>query len=474
MNIERNIEFFKILDNKELDELHFSSLELLERTGINIHHEEAIKLLNQAGAKVNGKRVKIPSSLVKQALNTVPERVVVSNRTGERKIFLEKGKTYFGTGSDLKYTIDIYNQKKKNTVLEDIKNAALLCDYLENIDFIMSYGLASNVKANTGELHQFYAMIQNNCSKPMIITSFEMDFEVLKALYEIACIVAGGETELRNNPFIVLYGQFISPFEHNKDGLERLLFCAEKGIPIIYVPTVMAGASGPATMAGSLALANAETLTGIVISQLKSKGAPFIFGGCVTPFDMREAVIPYGAPEWSINDVVLAQLARYYNLPVFGTGGCSDSPIVDEQAAIEGTFSVLLGALAGTNLIHDVGYLERGLTGDLSYLVMMDEVIGMTKRVLQGIEVNNSTLVLDLINKVGPGGHFTEKKHTYDNFKKETWYPDLIKRKGQDKSMKFRAREKAKKILENNEAKPVSNLKNKEIKNIINSIEDKN
>ena len=253
------------LAEEELNEIHFASLEILERTGVHIHHEAARDLLYSAGAYVeNDLRVRIPSQLVKRALNSAPERIVIADRLGNRKMFLEHRKVYFGTGSDLKYTIDSNTHERRLSVLKDIEDSALISDFLENIDFLMSYGLASDVDVYTSDLHTFYAMLKNSV-KPMIITAASADQRILDDIYEIACCVAGGREQFSQNPFFILYGQFISPFVHNREGLERLLFCAEKKIPIIYIPTILAGATGPATMAGAIAVGNAEALVGLVI-----------------------------------------------------------------------------------------------------------------------------------------------------------------------------------------------------------------
>ncbi len=245
------------------------------------------------------------------------------------------------------YTIDLDTREKRLSVLADIERAALLADALPHYDFIMSHGLASDVPVEMTEILQLEVMIKNS-TKPMLLTSFS-EPDVLKTMYEMACVVRGGEEELRKNSYFVLYGQFISPFEHDKVPVDRLLFCAEKHIPITYIPNIMAGASGPVTSAGSLVVSNVECLAGLVIHQLKHPGAPFIYGGCVNPFDMRNMCIAYGAPEWRLTDAALSQLSQRYDLPVFGTAGCTDSKIVHEQAALEGVFSIVVTALSGTN-----------------------------------------------------------------------------------------------------------------------------
>jgi len=472
------METLKLLSEEELDRIHYASLELLERTGVDIYHEEALDLLSSAGANVNGDRVRIPSYLVKQALNTAPERIVIADRLGNRKMFLEDEKVYFGTGSDLEYTLDWNTEKRRLSTLQDIESSARLCDYLKNIDFIMTNALASDIDPITADLHQFYAMTKNTI-KPLILTSFSTKTkEMLEGIYEIASILAGGSDTLKINPFLIIYGQFVSPFKHDKMGLERLLFCAEKNLPVVYVPTVMAGASGPSTMAGSLAIGNAETLTGLVISQLKNPGSPFIYGGHVAPMDMKTSILSYGSPEWHMCSIVFSQLSQRYNLPVWSTGGCTDSKIVDGQALAEGAYSILLAALSGANLIHDVGYMQYGLMGSLSYIVMLDEFIGLTKRILKGFQVNRETIALDLINEVGPGGNFLATRHTVEHFRKETWFPELFNRenyedwkKNGSTSLIDRANNKVKEILKSHEPEPIPTSERKDIEKVIKEIE---
>lgn len=448
------------LSEREMDDIHYASLEILERTGLDVHHEEARNLLYNAGAYVDGINVKIPSRLVKYALNSSPERIVMSNRTGSRAMPLERESTFFGTGSDLMYTIDIYSGERRRAKLKDVSDSARLCDALENIDFIMSYALPDDIPEGLTEIYQVTEMLKNSV-KPIIMTAFN-NKEVLRKIIEICALAVGGMEELQHNPILCIYGQFISPLEHTVEGLDRLLTCAEYKIPIIYVPTIMAGSSGPVTMAGALALGNAEVLGGLVISQLKKEGTPFIYGGCVSSFDMSKMILPYGAPEWHMASAMMSQLSRRYGLPVFSTAGCSDSKLPDGQAAAEGAFSLLMAGLSGANIIHDVGYLESGLTGSLAYLTMCDEMIAYVRRVLNNFTITGETLALDLIHKVGPGKNFFNEDHTLDNFRKETWYPELMDRRNYDNwseqgktTLYDRALRKAVNILESHTPVPI-------------------
>ncbi len=247
--------------------------------------------------------------------------------------------------------------------------------------------------------------------------------ESLERLHEMACLVAGGDAAFRERPNYILYGQFVSPLQHDRNAVDRLIFCADHEVPLIYIPTIIAGASGPVTMGGALALAVAEALAGLVMHQAQRPGAPFIFGGCTGPLDMRTMLFPYGSPEWRLNDLLMAEMARFYHLPVFGTGGATDSKLVDAQAGLEYANSLLVAALAGTNLIHDVGYLDSGLTGSLESIVLGAEQIRWVKRFIAGLTISDETLALDVVQAAGPGGDFLWRDHTLQHLRQDMWLP---------------------------------------------------
>ncbi|MCK5757676.1 MAG: trimethylamine methyltransferase family protein [Clostridiales bacterium] len=444
------------LSENDMDEIHSLSLEILEDSGLDVFNEEAKKLLSDAGAYIDGNNVKIPSNLVQDAINSAPGRVVMADRNGNRVMPLERDLSYYGTGSDLINTIDLHTEERRLSQLEDVANAAKLCDALPNIDFIMSYALPHDVPTDEIEIYQVIEMLKNS-TKPIIMTAFN-DKRILKKIIDICAVVAGGLEELQNNPFLCIYGQFVSPLVHTSEGLDRLLMCAENKIPVIYVPTIMAGTSGPATMAGALALGNAEVLGGLVISQLKRRGAPFIYGGCISSFDMSKMILPYGAPEWHMASAMMSQLSLRYDLPVFSTAGCSDSKQVDEQASTEASLSILLAGLSRANIIHDIGYLESGLTGSLAQITICDEIIAYTKRVLGNFEISELTLAKDVIHTVGPGGNYLMEDHTLENYKKDVWYPTILDRRvysdwvnNGSTSLKERATEKTIGILKNHQ-----------------------
>jgi trimethylamine--corrinoid protein Co-methyltransferase len=464
--------------NKELDEIHYASLEILERVGANIYHEKARELLHSAGAGVEDDlRVRIPSYLVEKALQLAPKRIILSNRLGERTIFLEDAKIYFGTGGDLVNTIDHETGERRKSVSRDVENAALVGDYLSNIDFIMGYGLPSDVHPIMQELYEFYAMMKGSV-KPMFL-NMSGRRDMLEYMYEMAIVVAGSPENLQTNPFFAVNAEPVAPLKHIKDGLEPLLFCSERRIPVVYPAAIYGGANAPVTMAGALALGNAETLVGLVVTQLNNPGAPFIYGGggCC-PLDMKHSLWPWGAPEWHIASAIYSQLSRRYGLSTWDTAGTTDSKTVDEQASIEGAYSLLMAALGGGNIIHDVGFLEGGLTGSLNFLVMMDEVVTLVKRILRNFPVDRETLAIDLIEEVGPGGDFFTKPHTLNHFKQELWYPHLLDRSNYDRwvkegnlTLQARAQAEVKRILSSHQPAPLPEETRKELEQIIQSAE---
>jgi len=469
---------YQVLSEDQIEEILSGSLEVLERVGVKIHDEKAVELLKNEGAyTTDGLLVKIPPFMVKRALTTSPGRIVLAGRDGRRDVVLEKDRIYFGTGSDCPFFVDPYTGKRRKTVFDDVVNAARVSDALPNIDFFMSLGLVSDVPRKPYDRHQFLAMTLGT-TKPLVITA--VDGQGLTDQFEMACIVVGGRENFRQNPLFAIYAEPSSPLVHSKEAVEKVIIAAEEGIPIVYVPAPSAGGTAPVTLAGVLVEGLADTLTGLVISQLKSQGAPFIMGGVFTTLDMRTAVFSYGAPELLLLDAALTDISKKLGIPVFSTAGCSDAKELDQQAGLEAGLSILMAAQSGANLIHDVGYLESGLLGSLDMLVLSDEAISMVKRIMSGISVNQETLAVDVISRVGPGGHFLDDEHTISHFKKEIWIPGLIDRsnledwdKAGRKSMGDRARQRVHQILETHQAQPLEEKMVQELKAIIARADEK-
>jgi trimethylamine--corrinoid protein Co-methyltransferase len=225
----------------------------------------------------------------------------------------------------------------------------------------------------------------------------------------------------------VHYSEPISPLLYYDPAVDKILFCAEKGIPLINYPAPQGGSTAPATFAGEIVQGSAESLSGLVLAQLVRPGAPFIYGAFATVMDMKTTVFSYGAAEMSLMVAALAQIAQHYRLPFFGTAGCSDAKVPDAQAAAEATFSCLSSALSGANLVHDSGWLDHGSVASPAFMVLVNEILHMVNQYMGGIPVDDESLALDLMDRVGPGGHFLLEEHTLKHFR-NVWYSDLFDR----------------------------------------------
>jgi trimethylamine--corrinoid protein Co-methyltransferase len=463
-----------LMNQARIERLHDAATTILETTGLNVHHPEMQRKLADAGARLGeGPRVYLPASMVEGALSTAKRNIVIHNRLGEPVMPLGPHQIYFGTGSDLVYTRDVETTQRRKSVLGDVARSARLCDALDEIDFVMSFALPEDVPNEHAEPQQYYALLHNTV-KPAIMTSFSGQ-EAFERLHEMACVIAGGDENFRQRPNYIMYGQFVSPLQHDVQAVERLVFCADHEIPLIYVPTIMPGASGPLTLSGSLALATAECLAGLVMHQTQRPGAPFVFGACVSQLDMRTMLFPYGSPEWRLNDLVMAELSRHFGLPVFGTGGATDSKLVDAQTGAEYAGSLLVAALAGTNLIHDVGYLDSGLTGSLESILLGAEQIRWVKQFMDGLEVSEETLALDVIADVGPAEDFLGHDHTLKHLRRTMWVPYVTDRNEYDgwaaggaKDYATRARDYARQLAQSHRPQVIDDSTDKALRELCN------
>jgi len=461
----------RMLSDEQIRAIHHTSLDILARTGIVMKNEAARQLLLDAGAWESEGRIKIPPHLVMDAIAAAPSRIPMYSRLGELTMPLEAGKVFFGPGSDCIFTLDVETGERRKATADDVRRIAQLCDGLDQMDFTMSMGNPSDVPALDIYIHEFIGMIRGSV-KPTCYTANNR--EDMEDIYTIACAVAGGETELREKPFLILYAESISPLLYPNESVDKLLFCAEKGIPVTYPPSPNTGGGGPITLAGALALGNAECLAGLVLTQLVRPGLPFLYGMNTAALDMKSAIVSYGAPEWPTGMAAWTDIARYYDLPVWGAAGATDSKLVDAQAGIEATVSIMAAFLTRCNLVHDVGYIEYGTTSAMEMLVVCDEIIRDVRFVMDGVEVSERTLAREAIHRAQPGGGFLADDHTLDNWKWAQFRPAVIDRTRYDrwvqqgsKDMAARANERARQILEEHDVPPLPDEAEKVIAEVL-------
>jgi trimethylamine--corrinoid protein Co-methyltransferase len=458
----------QILSEDQKETLFLSVLEVLEHTGVQVDNDEGLELLSGAGARVGPRRrVYIPSHLVEDALAGAPRRVTIYNRLGERAVFLEDQRVSFCSQVDSTYFFDPFDyaqdkpldHNRRLCVRSDARLGAVLCDALPNIDMVSFSSLYSDVSGKIA-IRLGHKDTVMNCTKPLMHGTG--DFASLEAVAEMAAVVAGGWDELAQRPYYVHYAEPFSPLIHTDEGVAKLLFCVERGIPVIYTPMTLAGSSAPVTAAGNLVACIAESLSGLVMAQLKRRGAPVIFGGVPTIIDMSTTLVSYGAPEMSLWSAALAEMARYLHLPVFSTAGCTDAVAFDQQAAAESAISCLMAALSGANLVHDVGFTEAANSASLELIAATDEFISMIGTIMNGIQVTPETLALEVMDRVGPGGSYFGEQHTVRHFR-ENWFPKLMNRRNQEQWMEAgalalgdKANARVRRILREHQPEPLA------------------
>lgn len=466
---------FGVLSEDEIEAIYFAALTVLYETGVRVYEPEGIQVAYDAGAIVEDRQsdsslVKIPPWLIDKALATLPRKVVVRGPDRKYKMELYKDAIYFGAGSDTPFTIDPYSRERRRATYKDVKNFARVAQALPNLDFHMSLGIVQDTAVGTYDRWQYLAMLEGT-TKPINITA--VDIDGLKDQLEMAYIRVGGKDEWRKGPLFSLYIEPVSPLSHSEEVVQKLLFASDNDIPFVYTPCPLAGATSPTTLAGTAVQALTESLFGIFLSQNRKPGAPMIIGGLMSNMDMSTTVYCYGSPEMALLSAAYTQITKWLGLPMYETAGCSDAKMFDEQAAMEATLNISTAALSGGNMIHDVGYLEQGLTSSMEMMVASDEIIDMVKRIMRGIPVTDATRALDVIDEVGPGGHYLEHDHTFTRFKSDIWRPKLVDRQvheaweaGGSKTYRQRVQARVHEILEAEEEPLLDEKMYKELRRV--------
>jgi len=420
----------KVISDDQIARLHEATLEVLERTGFKITHPRALEVLAGSGARVQGDRVRLPAWMVEDAIRKTPARLVLGTRTGQRTVFLEGDKSFFGPSLDCIDYMDPATHERSRFVSKHVEATAALCDALPNFQWCMTIGMADDMPPNIADRVVARKTMQY-CEKPLVFCC--KDTDSVKDIYEMALLLCGGKDCFEQAPCVVHYSEPISPLVYYDPAVEKIMFCAEKNIPLINFPAPQACGSAPASFAGTLVQASAESLSGLVLHQLVNPGAPFIYGAFATIMDMRTAVFSYGAIEMSLMTAAMAQMAQSYRLPFFGTAGATDSKFCDAQAGAEAAYQIFSAATVGSGLVHDCSsWMDHGSMVSPEFMVLADEIVDIIKHYMAGIPVTEETMAVDLIDKVGPGGHHLTEKFTLNNFRKMK-YSDLFERMGYDK-----------------------------------------
>ena len=460
----------KMVTENQLDDIYDAALTVLEKTGFKMSHTRAVALCKAAGCKIEDDRVRVPRQIVEQCLRLAPKGFVVYDRLGHPALDLSGRNSYYGCSTGSPQTLDAATGEIRATSFRDLEIGAQVSDALPNIDWVMPFGTTQDTPKHASFLYDFEACVSNTTLPLMFLSEGAEDTLYIQ---QMAAACVGGKEKLRERPFLMAYPEPITPLFYPDKVVARAFLAADWGIPQCPGTSQIIGATSPVTLAGAIVLWLAEALMSITVLQLYLPGSKVFLGGNFGLFDMATTVSAIASPETCMCLAVEAQMGQRLGLPTWGLAGASDSMMLDGQAGAESAFSILSQGLAGLNLIHDVGYLGAGMICSPEMLVMGDEICGMTRHFLRGININVDTLATETIDQVGPGGNFLQSLHTFKHFKNETWFPKLMERNYHDKwlekgkpSTQDRVREKLAKIIDTHQPVPLGNHERSELERL--------
>lgn len=420
-----------VLAQQDLETIHHTSLTILRDVGVSLPNREVLDALARAGADVDldHQVARIPEQSVVEAIERAGKQYVLYGRDPEQTARFGHGDFVLVSSPGQFAWVDEDGSQRRQPTQEDARTGIRVGDALEHIDIVGAMGTALDIPAEYRDVWMAAESVKGSTKPTHVWVANGRTLAYILRIYEA---VTGGREAHRQRPMIAAFVEPISPLRFPETGLDILVTCARYGLPIGFGPMVQAGATGPATLAGTLALENAEILAGIVLAQTFGPGVPVCYGGIPHIMDMRSSQISFGSPEQGLMAVAMTQMAHHYGLPVYINVGLSDSKRVDIQSGLERGMTLLMGALAGADTFGHMGILGADQAGSLEQLIADNEMAAYVKRVLRGFSVDEDTLALDVIRQVGIGGNFLGESHTYDHFRQELWFPTAFDRRRWD------------------------------------------
>lgn len=445
----------QVLTPEKQEKLHEAALHLLRKVGVVVGYPVARERLAGMGARVDGDRVYFEEEVLRRALDLAPASFRLYDRNGNEAMVLDRKTMYFGTGTDSVKFLDPRTGEIGKCTCESARMMSVLTDALPNIDFIDAVGMIEDVDPRIGSRMAFAIALENTTK----VLNFCADYaESYEDIIELAAGIAGGVARLKEKPFLFGYCEPVTPLNHSEDTCKKLEICATAGVPVVYMPYCMRGGTAPVTLGGALAQSLAEILSGLAIHQAFAPGAPFIMGCMPSIMDMKTMIGSYGAPEFHYGVHASAEMAVYYDLPFYGTGGTTDSAVFDFQAGAEAMMNLLGSFLGQANFVHDLGTFLHNVILSPEFLVLCNDLVDTIKIYRTGDFLDEASLALDVIEKVGPKGNYLMESHTLKNFRKIR-YSRYFERKTSETEhgeMASKLRADTLKLLDKHEPQPLT------------------
>jgi len=416
---------YRPLTEDAISRIHQTVMRIIEEVGFEVNSEAALRLFEQAGAWVDReeRRVRLSQAKALKLIGLAPPEVRLCGQEEKHDVLLGDSRVYTGTGGTALYIYEPATKQKRPATLEDLKRIARLVNRLDNIHLFMLPTYPNGLPIELVDGNRFFAGLDNT-TKHIMGGVYTLDG--VKQVLRMAEIVAGSAEKLSQRPLISMVACSISPLKMDDQYGDLVIEIAQRGIPLVCPAEPLCGATSPITLAGNLVVQTADSLMGVMLTQIVKPGTPVIFGSVATNTDLRDLKYLAGSVEMGLLNAAGAQMAQFYHLPFYATGGMTDAKVLDAQSGYESAISSLLCALAGANFIHDAaGMMEFALTACYEKFVIDNEILGMVMRAVDGIKVNKDTLAFDLIKEVGPGGNFVTAKHTRRFMRREHYRPSL-------------------------------------------------
>jgi len=419
---------FKPLTEESINMINRTVLRIIEEVGFQVHSDAGLELFRGAGAEVDEEKrlVRLPQEKALELIEMAPSEVRLCGQDEKHDILLGGNRVYTGTGGT---ALNVYRQKtgeKTLATLEDLKQIARLVDNLENIHLFLLPTYPNDLPIEQVDVNRFFAGLDNT-SKHIMGGLYTHDG--LEEVIRMAEIVSGSAEKLRERPIISMIACTISPLKVDGKYGDFIISIARSGMPVVCPSEPLCGATSPVTLAGNVTVQTVDSLMGVMLAQLANPGASVVLGSVATSTDLNNFNYLAGSVEMGLVNAAGAQMAQFYKLPFYATGGMTDSKTVDAQSGYESAITNLLCALAGANFIHDsAGLMEFALTACYEKYVVDNEILGMVMRAVEGVNVSEDTLAFDLIKEVGPGGNFVTAKHTRHYMRREHYQPTLSDR----------------------------------------------
>ncbi len=422
----------KLLNDDSILKIHQTAMQVIEEVGFEVQSDIALELFEEVGARVDWEKhlVRLNRDKVKELIEAAPSEIRLCGQDEANDIVLGGRRVYAGTGGTALYVYNPAVNEKRQASLEDLKSIAKLVDKLDNIHFFLLPTYPNELPLEQVDVNRFFVGLDNT-TKHIMGGVYTLDGA--KQVIRMAQIIAGSVENLRQRPLISMIACIISPLRIDKTYGDMLVTIAKNGIPVACPAEPLCGATAPVTLAGTLVVQTVDTLLGVMLTQIANPGTPVLFGSVATNTDLRNLNYLAGSVEMGLLNAAGAQMAQFYQLPFYATGGMTDSKTIDAQSGYESAMTNLLCALSGANFIHDAaGLMEFAMTVSYEKYVIDNEILGMVMRAVEGIKVNDDTLAFDLIKQAGPGGNFVAARHTRHFMRSEHYQPLLSDRKNHE------------------------------------------